>query len=134
MFGQALEHERGLTEACLKTSELTPVKDVAMRFESVAAQLDGGAPVRNAFVHSRLISPRESDALGATIDNGDPLWGLREIIAAKTVRMLSRYSVLMQILVVVLTIALGAIVALVAMGLIEALAEMILQLSGQPDS
>jgi type II secretory pathway component PulF len=102
---------------------------VAQTYQAAAILMEQGASPATAFQESQLLSKRELKAFGVSLASGDPAWGLRELASWKTERMLNRYSVIVQILVVLITLLMAVIVGLVAVGIMGALATLIDSLS-----
>lgn len=124
-LASVLSKESNLLTACQKTAELVPVPYIARRYSAAAMLLEGGASPADAFVKSRLLDKADLTAFGRGLDQNDPSWGLRQLASWKLERMLNRYAMMIQIFVVLVTLAFALVVGLVAIGLIDALASMI---------
>lgn len=128
-FASVASKESNLLAACRATAELVPVPYIARRYHAAAMLMEGGASPADAFVKSRLLAKADLAAYGHGLDERDPSWGLRQLASWKLERMLNRYSILVQIFVVLVTLAFAVVVGLVAIGLIDALAAMVNALS-----
>lgn len=120
-----LSKEPDLIRACRATGNLVPIAHLSDRYHATAELMEKGAEPQAAFATSGLISAQETAVFGKTIDQSEPLWGLKELASWRTERMLHRYSVLVQVAVVLITLVLGFIVGLVAVSMVAFLASMI---------
>ncbi|MCA9131617.1 MAG: type II secretion system F family protein [Planctomycetales bacterium] len=125
-LARALEHEPDLLRACQATAELVPLPHLSVRYTAAAQRLSQGATPREALRKSGLLSRREFQVMALGFDNSNPAWSLKQLGTWKTARMLSRYSLLVQLAVVVLTLLLGAIVGGLAIGTVQTLCNLIL--------
>lgn len=124
-----LDREATLPNALRAAAELVPISHVSERFSVTAGYLDDGMSLGDALLKTGLLSKKEREALGSGIDRHNPTWGLRQLSSWKTQRMLERYSIIVQIAIVVVTLLIAVVVGTVALGLLSALIEMILNLA-----
>jgi len=120
-----LTKEPDLIQACRATGNLVPIAHLSDSYHTTAELMEKGADPRTAFATSGLISERETAVFGKTIDQAEPLWGLKELASWRTERMLHRYSILVQIAGVLITLVLGVIVGVVAISMVTFLSAMI---------
>lgn len=121
--------QRNLVDAFQQTAYLLPVPHVGGKFQYAAKLLQQGSRPMDALLHAKLLSRKELNAFGLGLDEKrDPTWALQQLASWKTERMLNRFSVVVQLLVVMVTLLIGAIVGLMALGLMEALVVMITSL------
>jgi type IV pilus assembly protein PilC len=120
-----LSQRKDVLAACRETVAILPVKYVANEFAAASKLMEQGAASSTAFRRTRLLSKRECQACGLDLPSVDHGWALQELAAWKVERMLSRYSLIVQATVVILTAILAVVIGLVAVALIGALATMI---------
>jgi hypothetical protein len=128
-LAHALKHQPDLIGACHATAQLVPLKSVARPYELVAHGLAAGRKPHEAFRNAGLLSRRESAACQLGLDGREPAWCLQQLASWKLERMLRRYSLLVQLLVVLFTLLLACLVGLLAVALFQTLAAMALTLS-----
>ncbi|MEO8268850.1 MAG: hypothetical protein ABI557_03960 [Aureliella sp.] len=128
-LAHAIEHEPDLIAACRATSRLLPVKSVAHLYELAAHGLSAGYRPHEAFRNAGLLDRREAETCQLGLDGRKPGWCLQQLASWKIQRMLRRYSLLVQLLLVVFTLLLACVVGLVAVGLFQTLTDMVLSLS-----
>lgn len=128
-LAHAIEHEPDLLNACRATTRLVPLESVAHLYELAAHGLASGYRPHEAFRNAGLLDPREAKICQLGLDGREPAWCLRQLASWKLQRMLRRYSLLVQLLVVLFTLLLACVVGLVAVGLFQTLSNMILMLA-----
>lgn len=128
-LAHALDHEADLVGACQATARLVPLKSVAQPYELAAHGLAAGRKPHEAFRNAGLLSRRESDTCQLALDGLEPALCLQQLASWKLERMLRRYSLMVQLLVVLFTLLLACLVGLLAMALFQTLAAMVLTLS-----
>ncbi len=128
-LAHAIEYEPDLTAACRATSRLVPMKSVARRYELAAHGLTSGYKPHEAFRNAGLLDRRDAENCQLGLDGRDPGWCLQQLASWKLERMLRRYSLLVQLLVVVFTLLLACLVGLLAVGLFQMLSDMIRSLA-----
>ncbi len=119
--------ENNLVAACQATARLLPVPREAAKYQQLGDLLAGGTKPVDGLLKSRLLSRRELRAFGRGLDQQQPVWSLRQLAQWKIERTLNRYSLVVQICLVIVTVLVACIVGLFAIGTIEALAQMSLQ-------
>ncbi|MCC7337983.1 MAG: hypothetical protein IT422_23075 [Pirellulaceae bacterium] len=128
-LAHAVEREPDLIAACRATTRLVPLKSVAHRYELAAHGLAAGRRPHEAFRNAGLLDRREAETCQLGLDGREPAWCLQQLANWKLQRMLRRYSLLVQLLVVLFTLLLACVVGLVAVGLFQTLAQMVWALS-----
>ncbi len=124
-FAYALEHEPDLLSACQATSRLIALPRESTTYALAAHYLQAGQTPREAFLHAHLINRREFQAFGSGFDQRDPRWSLQQLANWKMLRMLRRYWIFVQWVVVAITLILAAIVGTLAVAMFQMLAEII---------
>ena len=84
---------------------------------------------REAFLQAKLLSRSELAAFGIGFDHRDPVWSLQQLASWKTARMLNRYSMLVQMGIVVLTFGIAVVVGCMAVGVFQVLSTLISSLA-----
>lgn len=127
-LGVVLEHESDLGRACERTGELLPVNHLKRRFTAAKRDLDSGKTVADALQRAKLLTRKERRDWGG-FACPDPAWALTQLAGWKVERMLARYSLLVQALVLGLTLSLAAVVGWFAFGVVQVLTQLIVSLS-----
>ncbi len=128
-LAHAIEYEPDLIAACRATTRLVPLKSVARLYELAAHGLTAGYRPHAAFRNAGLLGNREAETCQLGLDGREPAWCLQQLASWKLQRMLRRYSLLVQLLVVLFTLLLACVVGLVAIALFQTLAQMVWALS-----
>ncbi|MCA9157521.1 MAG: hypothetical protein KDA72_04295 [Planctomycetales bacterium] len=128
-LARAIEHEPDLIAACRATTRLVPLKSVAHRYDLAAHGLAAGSRPYEAFRNAGLLDRREAESCQLALDGREPTWCLQQLASWKLQRMLRRYSLWVQFLVVLFTLLLACVVGLVAVGLFQTLSQMVWALS-----
>ena len=132
-LGCIAEREKDLVQALRKTANVVPVPHISRKFWNAGEQIQSGKETVKAFKQSGLLNGREAEALGFHLNSGSAqseiAWGLKQLAEWRIERMLTNYSMMVQIAVVVLTLFFSCLVGLVGMGVIAALAQLVLSLS-----
>ncbi len=129
VLASLLNQDLDILTACRETVRIMPVPHIAHRFHAAASLMEQGASPTTAFQKTRLLSPRELSAFGPGLEANDPAWVLRELAGWKTERMLYRYSIIVQVLVVLVTLLFAVVIGLLAVGIIAALSTLITSLT-----
>jgi type II secretory pathway component PulF len=128
-LAHAIAHEPNLISACQATSRLVELEFIARPYHYASQLLEAGQPPHEAFYRAGLLSRQEFRELGLDFDDSNPSWSLRCLAQWKVERMLRRYSMLIQCLLVFVTLILAAIVGGLAVGMFQTLTTMIESLS-----
>ncbi|MEM8734498.1 MAG: hypothetical protein AAGG44_09770 [Planctomycetota bacterium] len=155
-LSEVLEWESDLVHACRRTAEVVPISYLSRAYLKAADNLESGESIEASFRSAKLLSQRElrlladptamqllSNDSAASQDSAavarstmpaseqihDPIWSLRQLASYRIERMLLRYSTIVQIAVFILTMLFGVIVALIAIGLIAAMASLVTSLA-----
>lgn len=128
-LAHAIEHEPDLIAACRATTRLVPLKSVAHLYELAAHGLAAGYRPHEAFRNAGLLDRREAETCQLGLDGREPAWCLQQLASWKLQRMLRRYSLLVQLLVVLFTLLLACGVGLVAVGMFQTLSDLVWALS-----
>jgi len=123
------EHTVDLTEACRQTAEIVPVKHIAAQFRTAVTCLERGQSPANAFAAARLVRGNRLGDFSSILDTTGVAWATNQLATVEVERMLYRYSLVIQFLVVVFTLIFAVLVGLVAVGMFQALASMIQSLA-----
>lgn len=129
VLARVAEREEHWQAACGATAEIVPVPFVAARYERAAELLDQGAADADAFVRSGILTIPQAELFQTGLNTNEPIWGLRQLAAAAVQRMLRRYSMAAQIIMVAFTLVVAIPVAAIAIGMIEVLTKLILSLA-----
>lgn len=138
-----LSRESDLVTAFQRTSEVLPLPNLSDDYLRAANGIEQGQSVPDALYSAGLLSRKElsvfdrsqrsADGKDASVEHmslaQEPVWGLQQYSVYRIERMLNRYSKLVQFAVFGMTLFFGAIVAIVAIGLIGALVSMISSLA-----
>jgi hypothetical protein len=124
-LAHAAEQEPNLIQACQVAGKLVSVEEMSAQYARAADLLASGMQAREAFLQAKLLSRSEFTAFGLGFDQSDPAWSLQQLASWKTARMLNRYSMLVQIGVVVLTLGMAVVVGGLAVGVFQVLSTMI---------
>ena len=119
------EHTADLTSACRQTAELVPAKHIAAQFHTAVACLERGQSPVDAFATANLVRGNRLGDFSSILDTAGVAWATNQLATVEVERMLYRYSMVIQFLVVVFTLAFAALVGLVAVGMFQALSSMI---------
>jgi hypothetical protein len=128
-LARSSEVEPNLINACQTTADLVPIDFIASRYRKLASLLGGGMKATDAFRKAGLMGKREVAALAFGLESQNPIWGLGQLASFKTERMLRKYSMIMQAAIVFTTVFLGLIVGAFAVGVLQSLSVMILEMS-----
>lgn len=140
-LAKAIQHEKDLVAACQQTAALVPVTHISRKYHLAADYLRRGEHYLSAFRHAGLLHPREmrifessgfGDSPGRKVagnNSQDLAWTLQQLASWRIERMLNRYSIVVQLLVVLITIGLAIVVGLIAIGVMLALISMIASLA-----
>lgn len=124
-LGLVSQHEPNLASLFSSTSDVVPVDFVARQYALVATKVDQGQPLPSALVDSRLLSRRELQAFRFDLSGPDAIWALRQYASWRVERMLNRYSLFVQLLVVGLTLVLAGVVGFIGYAFFGVLSQMI---------
>ena len=129
-FAHVLRREENLSQACAQTSIAVPVLYVSQRFSKAGELVEQGHDIVSALKKAKLISRREEGIL-AEMATPQPAFAFQQMATYKVERMLRRYSLLVQFLVVLFTLLLAAIVGFFAYAFMDTMAGMILVVEAQ---
>lgn len=119
------EHTADLTDACRQTAEIVPVKHIAIRFRTAVTCLERGQSPADAFSVAKLVRGNRLGDFSSILDTTGVAWATHQLAAVEVERMLYRYSLVIQFLVVVFTLTFAVLVGLIAVGMFQALSSMI---------
>ncbi len=119
------EHTADLTDACRQTAEIVPVTHIATQFHTAVTCLERGQSPADAFSIARLVRGDQLGDFSSILDTSGIAWATHQLASVEVERMLSRYSLVIQFLVVVFTLIFAMLVGLVAVGMFQALSSMI---------
>lgn len=128
-LARVAEHTPDLVDACRQTSELVPAPHIATQFRVAVAGLERGQSPADAFATARLIRGNRLGDFAAILDTAGIAWATQQLATAEVERMLYRYSLVIQFLVVFLTLCFAVLVGVIAVGMFQALIAMILSLN-----
>lgn len=123
------EHTSDLTEACRQTAELVPVPHIAQQFRTAVACLEGGQSPADAFTAARLIQDHRIGDFSSILDTAGLAWATNQLANVEVERMLYRYALVIQFLVVAFTLIFAVLVGLVAIGMFQVLSTMVQSLA-----
>jgi hypothetical protein len=121
--------ESGIGRACEVSSQILPFPHWSSRFQHARQRLDQGASLGESLQKAKLLTPAEAQALHSALDASSLCWFLQQMAIAHTDKMLRRYSVLVQIIVVSAVVSFAALYSWMIVGLIEALYSLVHHLS-----
>lgn len=124
-FAQVAEKTEEPIDALRATAEMLPVKYLSQRFERAASGVEGGMTLVDAVSSAGLIRPKQLSDFSSQLDTSGLAWASGQLASFEVERMLYRYSILIQWVLVAVTLFVGAFVALVSIGLLQSLTEMI---------
>ncbi|GAB5405884.1 MAG: hypothetical protein Aurels2KO_41150 [Aureliella sp.] len=130
-LGMVARRESDLKTLFETTSEVVPVDFIAKRYNRAAQKIQQGQPISDALTQSGIVSRRELGDLIGQLSGPDAIWALRQYAGWRVQRMLGRYSLLIQALIVGLTLVLAVCIGTIAYGVFSALTHMTTSL-GQP--
>lgn len=128
-LASAIEHENDLATACEDASELIPLEFLSAGYSLAGESIRKGMPLSLALHSAKILTQREQERCIVALDSHNPAWGFRQFALQRCERMLQRYSVLSQILFIVLTLVAAAVVGLFSVSFIQVLSTLILSLS-----
>ncbi|MDX1927582.1 MAG: hypothetical protein SFV81_13755 [Pirellulaceae bacterium] len=123
------DHTEDLTEACRQAAVLIPVKHIATKFRTAATCLERGYSPTDAFATAKLVRGNRLGDFASILNTAGVAWATNQLATVEVERMLNRYSLVVQFLVVVFTLFFAVLVGLVAVGMFEALSTMIQSLA-----
>lgn len=119
------EHTSDLSDACRQTAEIVPVSYIATKFRTAFTCLERGQSPADAFAIAELLRRNQLDEFTSILGTTGLAWATRELASVEVERMLYRYSLLIQFLIVVFTLGFAILTGIVAVGLFQALSSMI---------
>lgn len=128
-LGLVSQHEPNLASLFGRTSQVVPIDFVAKQYALASMKIEQGQSLPSALVDSRLLSRRELAAFKFDLSGPDAVWALRQYASWRVERMLNRYSIVVQLLVVGLTLALAGMVGFIGYAFFGVLSQMVLSLS-----
>ena len=128
-FARVSERVPELVNACRETASVVSVKHIAERFEVAATALERGHAPANALVLAGLVKEHQLGDFTSILQASDVSWATRQLAHAEVERMLRRYSLAIQFLVVLFSLTFGFLVGLIGFGMFQALTVMIHSLS-----
>ena len=126
-----LQRNQELVSACQQTATLVPVNYISRKYQRASERLAQGEDLPTAFQNAGLLRQQEASLLrnAAAVSIEDPSWSMQQLAAYRVDRMLLRYSMIVQLLVVAITVVLAAIIGLVVLGIMLSLIVMISSLA-----
>ncbi len=124
-LSRVAEHTADLTDACRQTAEIVPVGYIATQFRTAVTCLERGQSAADAFATARLVRTNRLGDFSSILDTAGLAWATSQLASVEVERMLYRYSLVIQFLVVVFTLLFAMLVGLVAVGMFQALSSMI---------
>ncbi len=128
-FARVAQHTADAITALQDTSRLLPVPYLAKKFEFAATRVEQGKSVADALINADLISQKRIGDFAAHLDTTGLAWATEQMAAGDVARMLNRYSIWIQWTLVCVTLIFAVFVALVSIGLMEALTQMVCSLA-----
>jgi type II secretory pathway component PulF len=119
--------EREFASACRVACDLLPVPFMAEKLEDVAELTDNGYRPEAALLAVGLLGKRESEVVSGSLPIGSLAWALEQLATTATERMLRRYSLAVQLVLVSAVLIAAYFFGLMAVAVIESLADLILQ-------
>lgn len=123
------EHTADLTDACRQTAEIVPLRHIAVQFRTAVACLERGQSPADSFSTARLVRGSRLGDFSSILDTTGVAWATSQLATVEVERMLYRYSLVIQFLVVTFTLIFAVLVGLIAVGMLQALSSMILSLA-----
>ena len=123
------EHTADLTDACRETAELVPTQHIATQFRTAVTCLERGQSPADAFATAKLVRVNRLGDFTSILDTTGVAWATRQLATVEVEQMLYRYSMVIQFLVVLFTLAFAVLVGMVALGMFQALSSMIQSLT-----
>jgi hypothetical protein len=119
------EQTTDLTDACRQVAEIVPTPHIATKFRTAATCLERGQSPAEAFAIAGLVRGRRLGDFVSILDTTGVAWATNQLAAVEVERMLNRYSILMQFLVLSFILMFAVLVGFVAVGMFQALSSMI---------
>lgn len=123
-LGVVARRESDLKTLFETTSEVVPIEFVAKRYARAAQKIQQGLPLSDALTQSGIVSRRELGDSILQLGGPDAIWALRQYASWRVHRMLGRYSLLVQVMIVGLTLVLAVCIGTIACGLFSGLMEL----------
>ncbi len=130
-FSKVAERVPSLIDACRETAALVPAEHIAKQFRVAAARLERGETPAMALAGAGLVRGERLGDFDSILSTTGLGWATLQLANSEVERMLYRYSLVMQFLIVAFTLVFAVLVGLVAVGMFEALAGMIESLALQ---
>jgi hypothetical protein len=113
--------ETQIGRACEVSSQVVPLAVWSHRFLQVGKNLDEGASLGDSLRMAQLLTPGESQMLSSAVHSNSLCWFLQELAVAETEKMLRRYGILVQLVVVIAVVSFAVLYGWVVLGLVEVL-------------
>jgi hypothetical protein len=128
-FARVARHTQEPVSALRQTSQLLPIRYLSEKFDHAARRVEMGDSVAKAMASANLLPANYLGNFSAELDTAGLAWATEQLATWDTDRTLNRYSLLIQCLLVGVTLLFAGFVALVCVGMIQTLTEMIHQLT-----
>ncbi len=123
------EHTSYLTDACRQTAEVVPANHIATKFRVAVTCLERGQSPAEAFAIANLVQGDRLGDFSSILDTTGVAWATNQLATVEVERMLNRYSMVIQFLIVVFTLVFAVLVGFIGVGMFQALSLMIQSLA-----
>jgi hypothetical protein len=124
-FSRVSEHVPNLIAACHETAALVPAGHIASQFRGAAMRLERGESPVMALAGAGLVQRERLGDFESILSTSGLSWATQQLANSEVERMLNRYSLLIQFLLVVFTLVFAALVGLVAVAMFQVLSGMV---------